>query len=95
MQRRATEIASRRKELQHKRTNVADERTALALTTSGHVQIRPDIALDPPPKSAQQALRHHTRARWLPKKPYVRLVATDGDSYGMRHADHKKDPNLT
>ena len=49
MQRRATEIASRRKELQHKRTKVAGERTALALTTSGHVQIRPDIALDPPP----------------------------------------------
>jgi hypothetical protein len=34
MQRRATEIPSRQKELQHKRTNVADERSALALTTS-------------------------------------------------------------
>jgi len=30
MQRRATEIAARRKELQHKRTNLADERTELA-----------------------------------------------------------------
>ena len=30
MQRRATEISSRRKELQHKRTSLAHERTALA-----------------------------------------------------------------
>ena len=30
MQRRATEVSSRRKELQHKRTSLAHERTALA-----------------------------------------------------------------
>jgi hypothetical protein len=37
---RATEIVSRRKELQHKRTNLADERTALGLTPAPGVHPR-------------------------------------------------------
>ena len=54
--------------------------------TGWHVQIRLRIALDPPPPSrhsrpaqqpqAQQANRHHTRARCQPKTVCVPLVAT-------------------